>query len=166
MLFRYGDYCHLQWSNKQVTYSNVLHHWVQDVLKGSVPLQGPQRQNGKHKHPLSLCDVFQVLNSSISLKIITPERQRSITTPPVWKLPSDGHREKEREGGGDDICKPLWLAFLPLPALPLLFPYKTFVDDDDDDDAQGDYSEHWLCLCVFCTVWTQTWNVREDASWT
>ncbi len=90
MLFRYtGNSLHI--NNKQVTYRNVLHHRVQDLLKESVPLQGPQRQNGKRKQSLSLCDVFQVLNSSISLKIITPERQRSITAAPVWKLPSDGH---------------------------------------------------------------------------
>lgn len=29
---------------------------------------------------------FRALNSSISLKIITPERQRSITTIPAWKI--------------------------------------------------------------------------------
>lgn len=58
--FLNGDYS-LRLSNNQVTYSNVLHLWVEDLL------QGPRRQNGKRKHSLSLCDVFQVLHSSISL---------------------------------------------------------------------------------------------------
>lgn len=51
---------------------------------------------------------FSSRNSSISLKIITPERQRSITTTPDWKLPSDGHTEKERNmwaRGGGCICE-------------------------------------------------------------
>lgn len=89
-------------------------------------LQGPQRpNNGKHKHPPSLCDVFQVLNSSISLRIITPERHRSITTTPVWKIAFRwARRDPERRGGGLH----LWAIIsglssppsFPLPGLSLL----------------------------------------------
>lgn len=123
-------------------------------------LQGPRRQNGKHKHSLSLCDVFQVLRSSISLKIITPEWQRSITTAPSGNCPQMG---TQREGG--NICERLGLPFLPLLLSFLLGLFFFFIDlcfvDDDDPHPLAD--EAAVCYQWNTPPSTLTYDINKGA---
>lgn len=78
----------------KVCSSRCLQHVGSTQMTGDRVCRKAGGSCGKHKLWVRLSGVVQLLNSSISLKIITPERPRSLTTGLVWKLPSDGHTNR------------------------------------------------------------------------
>lgn len=125
----------------------------------------------KHKHSLSLCDVFRALNQlnlQSFLGIITPERQRSITTIPAWKI------ALRWALGGQGRRRHLW-AIIASSFAPLLlrFPLSLWALSQFCLGSNSSYrllsppvdtsgTAPPLCLNDIFTNWKLTWTRRAN----